>query len=181
MKSLSCFCDLEVCNHFVLGTLDFPSMNTKSRLNVDNVYGPESESDEEPLMKYRKSKQLRVSSSCSQPVSEETYQFVNEQPSTSGLKNKFNNGDFVLVRLLHKETEYRYVAMCTGVKEDDEVEVIFCKVSENTGKSFRIDDNDICFVTCDQIIKNLPAPNLNMKGQRIFYTFDKSINVFEQA
>ncbi|CAH2083752.1 unnamed protein product [Euphydryas editha] len=44
---------------------DFPTMNTKSRSNVDN------------------------------PVSEEAYQFVYEQPAL-GLENTFNNGDFVM-------------------------------------------------------------------------------------
>ena len=177
MKSLSCFCNPEACNHFVLGTMEFATKNTRPRLNVDNVYG--SESDDEPLINCRLSKQLPTSSLPYATVSENASQ-LEDEPSTSGSNNKFNNGDFVLVRILHKDTEYRYVAMCTGIEEDNEEQVIFCKICDNTGKNFRIDDNDVSFISWGQIIEKIPTSNLKMKGQRIYYEFHQSINVFEK-
>lgn len=73
--------------------------------------------------------------------------------------------------------------MYTGVEEEDEVQVIFCKVCDDSEKNFKIDEHDISFISQKQIIRQLPAPNLKMKGQRIFYllVFNKSIDVFEQA
>ena len=131
------------------------------------------------LINCRLSKQLPTSSLPYATVSENASQLEDEH-STSGSNNKFNNGDFVLVRILHKDTEYRYVAMCTGIEEDNEEQVIFCKICDNTGKNFRIDDNDVSFISWGQIIEKIPTPNLKMKGQRIYYEFHQSINVFEK-
>lgn len=39
------------------------------------------------------------------------------------------------------------IAMCTGVEEDDKLEVIFCKICDETGKKFRINADDISFIT----------------------------------
>ncbi|CAB3249218.1 unnamed protein product [Arctia plantaginis] len=89
------------------------------------------------------------------------------KPSTSG-KKTFCNGDFVLVKLQDTKTEYRYIAMCTGVEEDDELKVIFCKICDETGKKFRINDDNISFITWDQVLKKLPSPNLKMRGQAYF-------------
>lgn len=87
----------------------------------------------------------------------------------------------MLVKLQDTKTEYRYVAMCTGVEEDDELEVIFCKICDETRKKFRINDDDISFITWDQVLKKLPSPNFKMRGQRIFYAFNESIDVFERG
>lgn len=38
------------------------------------------------------------------------------KPSTSG-KKPLTNGDFVLLKLLQRKTEHRYVVMCTDVEE----------------------------------------------------------------
>lgn len=35
--------------------------------------------------------------------------------------------------------------ICTGVVENDKVQVIFCKICDETGKNFRINDDDIFF------------------------------------
>lgn len=63
----------------------------------------------------------------------------------------------MLVKLQDTKTEYRDVAMCTGVEEDDELEVIFSKICDETGKKFRINDDDISFITWDQLLKKLPT------------------------
>jgi len=46
MKSLSCFCDGNSCNHFEIGVMIYSS-NKISRLTVEDVYGPDSESKKE--------------------------------------------------------------------------------------------------------------------------------------
>ncbi|KAF9424321.1 hypothetical protein HW555_000460 [Spodoptera exigua] len=92
-----------------------------------------------------------------------------QQPSTS--KNVFKNGDFILVKLLSKKTEYRYVATCTGLEEDDEIQVVFCKIGDKTGKLFKVDEQ----------VQTLPTPNIILKGLRVFYSFKKPVNVFEKA
>jgi hypothetical protein len=177
LKSLSCFCDSELCRHFQLGTLDYPQSHPKSRLRVDDIYGA-SDSEDEPLIKFASQQPVQLSVPT---TSKETRHKDDPQPSTSGRKT-FSNGDFVLVKLEYRKTEYRYVAMCTGVEENDEVQVVFCKICDQTGKNFRINDDDISFITWDQVIKELPAPELKSRSrQRIFYAFHEAVDVFERG
>ncbi len=70
--------------------------------------------------------------------------------------------------------------MCTG-SEEDEIQVVFCKVRDQAGKLFKIDEEDISFISQDQIVQTLPTPNLMLKGQKMFYSFKKSVDVFEKA
>ncbi|KAF5291290.1 hypothetical protein FQA39_LY03441 [Lamprigera yunnana] len=153
MKSLSCF-----CNHFVMGTLDYASISQKPLLHVESVYGLETESNDEPLaslMSQKNMKQLQTFPQFSDAsLCGKSSQFE-DGPSTSG-KKILDNGQFVLVKLLNRKTEYRYVAMCTGVEEYDEVQVVFCKICDETGKNFKINDHDISFITWEQIIEELP-------------------------
>ncbi|GBP27700.1 hypothetical protein EVAR_82747_1 [Eumeta japonica] len=155
MKSLSCFCNENTCDHFKIGVMIYSSYK-KSRLRVEDVYGPDSESEKE-------------NSSDSEHVTAPKYGRHQtedaQQPSTS--KNVFKNGDFILVKLLSKKTEYRYVAMCTGLEEDDEIQVVFCKIGDKTGKLFKVDEQDISFITEDQIVQTLPTPNIILKGLRV--------------
>lgn len=158
--------------------------NPKSHLHIEDVYGPNSDSDDEPLAVLQ-SKQSTQKPACSlntdTSFSNITKNNENQpKPSTSG-KKTLHNGDFVLVKLMHKDTEYRCIAMCTGVEDEDKVQVVFCKICDDSGKNFRIHENDISFISWEQIIRELTAPNLKMKGQRIFYSFNESIDVFEQA
>uniref|UniRef100_A0A6P7H0A5 Uncharacterized protein LOC114344525 n=1 Tax=Diabrotica virgifera virgifera TaxID=50390 RepID=A0A6P7H0A5_DIAVI len=168
MKSLSCFCNGN-CDHFKIGVIIY-SDNKNAPLRVEDVYGPDSESenenpyDSEQLITPKDGKHQKVN---------------DQQPSTS--KKTFKNGDFILVKLLSKKTEYRYVAMCTGLEEDDEMQVVFCKIGDKTGKVFKVEENDISFISEDQIVQTLPMPTLILKGQRMFYSFKESVNVFEKA
>lgn len=190
MKSFSCFCDLHICRHFALGTLEYlKTIDQKPRLHIEDVYGSKSDSDDEPL-NVLQSRQGTGKPVCPHRIDSSLSNMPKDnenepKPSTSG-KILLNNGDFVLVKLIHKNTEYRYLAMYTGVEEEDEVQVIFCKTCDDSKKIFKIDEYDISFISQEQIIRQLPAPNLKMKGQRIFYLLVfmfiyKSINVFEQA
>lgn len=73
------------------------------------------------------------------------------------------------------------MAMCTGLEEDGEIQVVFCKIGDETGKLFKVDEQDISFISEDQIVQTLPMPNIILKKQRMFYSFKKSVNVFEKA
>lgn len=170
MKSLSCFCNEDKhCHHFKLGVMTY-SFNKKSRLRVEDVYGPDSESENETPFNIEKI----ITPKDGKHQIKDT-----QQPSTS--KETLKNGDFILVKLLTKETEYRYVAMCTGLEEDDEIQVVFCKIADKTGKLFKVDEKDISFISESQVVQTLPTPNIVLKGQRMFYSFKKSVNVFEKA
>lgn len=59
--------------------------------------------------------------------------------------------------------------------------MIFCEICDDSGKNFKTGNNDISVITQDQIIKELPVPNLNMTGQRISYALNKSSNVYVQG
>ncbi|KAL3279524.1 hypothetical protein HHI36_017033 [Cryptolaemus montrouzieri] len=97
-----------------------------------------------------------------------------EQPST--LKKAFKNGDFILGKLSSPTTEYRYVAMCTGSEEDGEIQVVVCKIVDKTGKLFKVDEQDISFISEDQVVQTLPMSNLVLIRQRMFYSFKMSVN-----
>ncbi|CAH1099094.1 unnamed protein product [Psylliodes chrysocephalus] len=49
MKSLSCFCNPDNCDHFKLSILDFSQTKSKSRWCIDNVYSSACDTDYEPL------------------------------------------------------------------------------------------------------------------------------------
>ncbi|XP_072946039.1 uncharacterized protein [Epargyreus clarus] len=170
MKSLSCFCN-ENCDHFKIGVIIYSS-NKKARLRFEDVYGPDSEFENEKENPFD-SEQVITPKGGKHHIEDE------QQPSTS--KKIFKSGDFILVKLPSKNTDYRYVAMCTGLEEDDEIQVVFCKIGDNSGKLFKVEENDISFISEDQIVQALPIPNLILKGQRMFYCFKESVNVFERA
>ncbi|VVC87033.1 unnamed protein product [Leptidea sinapis] len=145
------------------------------------IYGA-SDSEDEPLIKFTSqehTKQPQETLQHSVPTTSITTKLQNDdpKPSTTGRKT-FNNGDFALVKLQDSKTEYRYVAMCT---ENDEVEVLFCKICDETGKNFRINKDDISFITWDQIKNELPTPNLKLRGQRILYAFTETVDRNEKS
>lgn len=118
--------------------------NLKSHLDIDDIYGPKSHSDAKPLAALQ----------CNQ----------------SG-KKTWNNGDFVLVNFMPKNTEYRCieyrcaqeskdddgdqtVTNCTGLKtsarcaKDEQ----WHKVNDRPGGNrFVIDNNKSVKVVCKQV------------------------------
>lgn len=159
------------------------SINPKPCLHVRNVYGSTSDSDDEPLASLKSQQYMKKSQEFLQ-LSDPSFCDKTEQredgaqSSTVGTKT-LGNGNFVLVKLLHRETKRCYFTMRTGVEEDCEVQVIFCKICYKTGNNFKIDDSNISFITWDQIIEELPALSLKMKIQQIFHSFNKSIDVID--
>lgn len=102
-------------------------------------------------------------------------------PSLASVK-AFNTGDYILVKLLGKNIEYRYVSVIDKIDEEDgEIRVTFLKLCDNKGQIFRFDQDDVADITMDQVVQKLPHPNIYyLKGNRIFYKFDTSVDVFEK-
>lgn len=101
-------------------------------------------------------------------------------PSLASVK-AFNTGDYILVKLLSKNIEYRYVSVIDKIDEEDgEIRVTFLKLCDDKGQIFRFDQDDVADITMDQVVQKLPHPNIYLKGNRIFYKFDTSVDVFEK-
>lgn len=175
MKSLSCFCDADTCDHFHLGYIHYQrEMTTErgTRINTSAIF-IDSEDDEIPLSNYVKG----VNNQCKFDTNLTT-------PGVSGYSQQqslYSSGDYVLVKFVTKNTEYRYAAICSSVDDEDgELRVTFLKIHEQNGTLFILNENDISDVSIDQVIQKLPVPNLITKGNRVFYQFKEQIDVFEK-
>lgn len=76
---------------------------------------------------------------------------------------------------------YRYVTICqSGADEEGEVKVMSLKVTNNDASLFRADEDDISYVSFEDILEILPNPSLILKRNRIYYEFPKRLGVFEK-
>lgn len=91
-------------------------------------------------------------------------------------------GDYVLVKLCAKKTEYRYVAVVSGDidEEEGEIKVTFLKLLTSNRNIFKIIDDDISYISLNQILMLLPVPTIILKADRCFYKFLEPVDVFEQ-
>ncbi|KAF9417738.1 hypothetical protein HW555_005245 [Spodoptera exigua] len=174
MKSLSCFCHTDGCNHYKLGSISYQteiSAINSTRINTSTVFS-DSE-DDVPLSTYVKDNDDR--SKLDRDLS---------APGTSGYshhQSRYSSGDYVLVKYITKKTEYHYAAVCSSVDDEDgEVRVTFLKICDQNGTLFKLDERDVSDVPMDQVIKKLPVPNLITKGKRVYYQFQEKIDVFEK-
>lgn len=104
MKSLSCFCNDSInCDHFKIGVMTYSS-NKKSLLRVEDVHGPDSESENENLSN---NEQIDPPKGSKHQIEDE------QQPSTS--KKSFKNGAFILVKLLSKKKQSTVTWLCVLV------------------------------------------------------------------
>lgn len=78
---------------------------------------------------------------------------------------------------------YQYVAVCqTDLEDDDgEVKVIYLNVTGENATLFKINESDVSCIDYNQIIGVLPIPNIKLKGNRVFYKFPSTIDVYEQG
>lgn len=124
---------------------------------------------------YEDKQKLRVEDVFTESESE------NEAGPSSSTRISFNTGDYLLVKLLARNMEYRYVSVIDVIDEEDaEIRVTFLKLCDDKGQTFRFDQDDVADVAMDQVIEKLPNPNIVLKGNRIFYKFDSPVNVFEK-
>lgn len=168
MKTLSCFCNLDGCDHFKLGSIHYKTQLTgqRTRLQTSTVF-TDSEDDAIPLSTYVRNR----SDSHSSP----------EVSGYSQQQNRYNSGDYVLVKYVTRKTEYYYAALCSSVDDEEgELRVTFLKICDQNATLFKLDDKDVSDVPMDQIIKKLPVLNLITKGKRVFYQFEEKIDVFEK-
>ena len=174
MKSLSCFCDPDGCDHYKLGSVKYKTELPIEHLNTSAVF-TDSEDNSMPLSTNVSDNNINSSLNCdllTPGVSE--YEKAQQ-------KNRYSSGDYVLVKYIARKTEYHYAGICSSVHDEDgELRVTFLKICNKNGTLFRLDENDVSDVPVDQVIKKLPVPNLVTKGNRVFYQFKKKIDVFEK-
>lgn len=102
-------------------------------------------------------------------------------PSSLPAQAAYNRGDYILVKYLVRNTEYRYVSVIDKIDEEDgDITVTFMKLYDSKGQTFRFDQDDVADIAIEQVIKKLPSPNLILKGNRVFYKFEFPIDVFEK-
>lgn len=70
--------------------------------------------------------------------------------------------------------------MCTNLGED-EIHLVFCKIGDKIENLFKVDEQEVLFVSYNRIVEMLKTPNLILEGQRMFYSFNKAVDFFEQA
>lgn len=62
--------------------------------------------------------------------------------------------------------------------DEKELTVTFLKACESSCSLFKLDESDVADISVHQVIKKLPVPNLNVKGNRVFYKFKEDIDIF---
>lgn len=108
-------------------------------------------------------------------------EFSRQGSDKNEVKLNFSSGDYILVKFPMEKKEYRYAAICSKFDEEEgELTVTFLNVCDDNLTVFRLDENDIADISVDHVIEKLPVPNLNVKGNRLFYKFKNSVNVFEK-
>uniref|UniRef100_A0A8D8WWA4 Uncharacterized protein n=1 Tax=Cacopsylla melanoneura TaxID=428564 RepID=A0A8D8WWA4_9HEMI len=107
-----------------------------------------------------------------------------EEPSVL----RVTRGTHVLMEFLggaRKKTKYRYVGVCqTNLEDDEECEevlVMSLNVVGEGGSLFKVNEKDTSYIKFDQILGILPTPKIQLKGDRVFYKFPSSIDVFEKG
>nr|XP_053618254.1 uncharacterized protein LOC128679821 [Plodia interpunctella] len=92
------------------------------------------------------------------------------------------NGTHLLVKVLStSKVDYIYLGVAKScVDEDGDVRVMFYKTVDDTGKIFKLVKSDVSDVMFENLIKIIPSPKEVKRGKRVFYEFEKPIEVFEK-
>ncbi|KAK9875398.1 hypothetical protein WA026_007792 [Henosepilachna vigintioctopunctata] len=140
----------------------------------DAVYGSDS-SDDENLQKVSDRLHGKSDDNCA------GLSYGNDKENFH--PNMIHPRTFLLVNVPteNKKNEYRYVAVAgTSVDEDGEIKVGFLRCQRNSAKMFKLEQNDVAYVPCVQVIKILPNPKLQKIGSRGYYCFDENMDIFEK-
>lgn len=180
LRRMSCSCE-KFCSHYELGVIMYPDHN--SFTEASNVSS--SSSDSSVTMPNLPNTKIRY---------EDIYASDDEHAAGSSCfpksvnKKNIKAGTYVLVSMSNQNkkdhTNYKYIGVCQGELDEEEVLVTFLKIvskKQDDPQLFKLDDADKSYITEEQIIDILPEPNLILKGNRIFYTFKDTINVFEKV
>lgn len=154
---------------------EFLSSLHMSRKSIyDAIYGSDS-SDDENLQKVADRLHGKYDDNCAGTS------YGNDKENFH--PNMIRPKTFLLVNVPteNKKNEYRYVAVAdTSVDEDGEIKVTFLRCQRNSAKIFKLEQNDIAYVPCEQVVQILPTPRLQKKGSRSYYCFDEKIDIFEK-
>nr|CAI5843877.1 unnamed protein product [Callosobruchus analis] len=173
IKSLSCFCNSNGCDHYKLGCMKYETEVQNIHLNSSNMLS-DTEDDNLPLSIYVRVNNNQISE-CSGFVPGVS-DYVKAQQEIG-----YHGGDFVLVKYAARKTECRYAGICSSVDDEDgELRVTFLKLCNTSGTLFPLNESDIADVPVQQVIKKLPVPNLVTNENRVFYQFEEAIDVFEK-
>lgn len=91
-----------------------------------------------------------------------------------------NQGVFIVVSIFtdKKAASKNFLSMIQGqVLPEREVEVMFFKIYNSDPSMFYPDENDVSYISCDEIVGILPNPNIVQKGNRIFYKFEGPVQL----
>lgn len=129
-------------------------------------------------------KSVYGSSDSSDEGSDNEIDIIEEpQPSTSGQNNVLPVvGDFLLVKVYSTNGKSYNTYACiadSDIDEDGEILVTFLKYVKN-GKLFVLNEKDKSYVAYEDVIKNLPTPEIERKRDTDYYKFSCDINVFEK-
>lgn len=143
----------------------------------------------------RKKKQKReISSSSDSSVSVETGSDIEVEENNSDVneenielvnnfcKENLKEGDFILAKFMggkRSTTEFIYLCVIEHLYEDM-AQILGFKSAETTKREFVVDEGDVSSITFDQIITILPSPEIQMKGERFRYIFNKPLKVKEK-
>ncbi|CAH0553265.1 unnamed protein product [Brassicogethes aeneus] len=175
LRSISCYNCAKYCSHYELGTLEYKKA-TSEATNIDL-----SNKDLLPI-----SKSPREKVRYEDVYSDDT----DDEPCCSKPPSLVKTGSYVLVAFtknkIKKDTNnnYRYVGVCqSDIDNDGEVTVTFLKLIDDQKnlQTFKLDENDKSYILQDQILEVLPEPSLLLKGNRVFYRFQKNVDVFESS
>nr|CAH7748308.1 unnamed protein product [Callosobruchus chinensis] len=141
----------------------------------DTVYSPDESSDEDQPLAIYKTKEYTNPTAIS-GTSYQTLQPEDIHPT------KIEDGVHVLVKVRsERNIQYTYAGVAkSGVDEEGDVLVMFLKAVDDSGRLFKLVDNDLSDVPFDDLIKILPAPKVIKKGKRQFFEFDEPLSVFEK-
>lgn len=105
-----------------------------------------------------------------------------EEPKTNG---KLELGNFILVNFKggkRMATTYKYLCIIDEVDEEEgELRVTSLKCVDSSKTLFTLNDNDKSDIPHEDAIGVVSEPRIVLKGERIYYKFDKPIDVFEKA
>lgn len=80
-----------------------------------------------------------------------------------------------------RNMQYTYTGVAKStVDEEGDVLAMFLKIVDDSGRLFKLVENDVSDVPFDDVIKVLPAPNVIKKGKRQYFMFEEPLSVFEK-
>ncbi|CAH2085773.1 unnamed protein product [Euphydryas editha] len=80
-----------------------------------------------------------------------------------------------------RKIQYTYAKVAKStVDEEGDVLIMFLKTVDDSGRLFKLVENDVSDVPFDDLLKILPAPNVIKKGNRQYFQFEEPLSVFEK-